>query len=86
MVLSFTALHWVRDHAAVLRQAHKVLKPGGLLAFTMVLSGPREFAPVLDIVAALAPWRDHLQHYTPPGYPTNSGWTEGLALPSSPLY
>jgi SAM-dependent methyltransferase len=85
MVLSFTALHWVRDHAAVLRQAHKVLKPGGLLAFTMVLAGPREFTPVLDIVAALAPWRDHLQHYAPPTYPTNSGWTEGLALPSSPL-
>lgn len=84
MVLSFTALHWVRDHAAVLRQAHKVLKPGGLLAFTMVLAGPREFTPVLDIVAALAPWRDHLQHYAPPTYPANSGWTEEFILAHHP--
>jgi trans-aconitate methyltransferase len=27
MVLSFTALHWVKDHLAALQQAHKV-RPG----------------------------------------------------------
>jgi hypothetical protein len=55
----------------------QVLKKGGLLAFTMVLSGPSEFLSVLDIVSALSPWRDHLQHYSPPGYPLNPEWVNG---------
>jgi len=78
MVLSFTALHWVKDHLRVLQQAHKVLKKGGLLAFTMVLAGPSEFLSVLDIVSQLSPWRDHLRDYTPPTYPLNPTWIDDV--------
>jgi len=35
VIVSFTALHWVRDQDAVVRQAAKHLKPGGRLYFML---------------------------------------------------
>lgn len=39
LIFSSLALQWCGDFSAVLRQAHRVLRPGGVLAFTSLCQG-----------------------------------------------
>ncbi len=42
LVVSFNALHWIRDHGPVLRGIHAALKPGGMAHLRFVPAGPRK--------------------------------------------
>jgi len=56
-VVSFNALHWVRDHSALLTQVKKVLRPGGTLHFLMVSGGDERIGEVFE----REPWKSEMQ-------------------------
>ncbi|NGX46142.1 MAG: Trans-aconitate 2-methyltransferase [Chlamydiae bacterium] len=58
-VVSFHALHWVKDHASILNQVKKVLKPGGTLHFLMVSGGDERIGEVFE----REPWKSEIQNY-----------------------
>ena len=67
VAFSTAALHWIEDHAAVLRGVCACLRPGGRLLFQ---SGGRgnvaaAFA-VVDEVIARSRWRGFFKDFTPP--------------------
>jgi trans-aconitate 2-methyltransferase len=68
LIYSNAALHWLPDHARLLRAILTSLRPGGVLAVQM----PRNFAApshtLITEVAREAPWRDRLEPLlrTPP--------------------
>lgn len=67
VVFSNAALHWVKDHLAVLHGIHACLKPGGRMLLQM---GGRGNAPeifdVLDVMTQDARWKPYYEGFTPP--------------------
>jgi trans-aconitate methyltransferase len=67
VVVSFSCLHWVHDHPAVLAGIRRGLKPGGhvLLHF----GGQGNAAEILDLMPemlALPRWRPYFSNFRPP--------------------
>ena len=60
-VVSFHALHWVKDHASILKQIKKVLKPQGSIHFLMVSGGEKESR--IGEVFEREPWKSEIQNY-----------------------
>ncbi|MGD9592737.1 MAG: trans-aconitate 2-methyltransferase, partial [Candidatus Berkiella sp.] len=48
LVVSFTVLHWVKDHQAVLEGIHKVLKPEGKFYFRLCSKGGDPIQDIAD--------------------------------------
>jgi len=76
LVLSFNALHWVKDHHLFLQQAHHVLREGGMLAFTLPLVGSSGYVRAIRAVCALPQWSPYLENCDLEGYPHNPHWIE----------
>ncbi|HQR53927.1 MAG TPA: methyltransferase domain-containing protein [Burkholderiales bacterium] len=56
-IVSFNAVHWVRDQVAVLRSIHAALKPGGEALLRFVPDGPRKcLEDVIEDVCASPRW------------------------------
>jgi ubiquinone/menaquinone biosynthesis C-methylase UbiE len=53
LVVSFFAMHWIKDQAAVLKNVYQVLKPGGRVIMRM--SGGNQ--PEIDEVFKREPWK-----------------------------
>ena len=76
-VFSNAALHWVRDHEAMMAEVHRVLKPGG--RFVAEMGGHGNIAAIrVALAAALArhghPGREDEVNY----YPTPDAYAERL--------
>ncbi len=67
VAFSNAALHWVKDHSAILRGVHACLKSGGKILFQM---GGRGNAPevfeALEKVLRHPRWRQYYEGFTPP--------------------
>jgi trans-aconitate methyltransferase len=76
LVVSFNALHWVRDHVAALRSVRNALKPGGRTLLRFVPEGSRpSLEDVIEDVRQLPRWTGHFAnfqrpffHFTPEEY------------------
>jgi trans-aconitate 2-methyltransferase len=69
VVVSNAALHWVRDHAAVLAGARACLKPGGRLTFQMGGRGNAiQAIQVAQAVIARAQWSAYFRGFAFPYY------------------
>jgi trans-aconitate 2-methyltransferase len=67
VAFSSAALHWVRDHEAMLRGVHACLRPGGRLLFQMGGRGNAAgVAAVVDEVVARPHWRGFLTGFASP--------------------
>lgn len=67
VAFSNAALHWVKDHAAVLAGVHACLKPGGRILFQM--GGRGNAAEVFVAIAKVTQqprWRRYYEGFTPP--------------------
>jgi trans-aconitate 2-methyltransferase len=67
VAFSNAALHWVRDHEALLRGVRGCLRPGGRLLFQMGGRGnAAEVAAVVEEVVARPRWRGFFDGFTSP--------------------
>jgi trans-aconitate methyltransferase len=67
VAFSNAALHWVRDHEAMLRGVRACLRPGGRLLFQMGGRGnAAEVRAVVDELIARPRWRDSLRGFSSP--------------------
>ena len=57
-VVSFHALHWVRDHAKILENVKAVLRPGGSMHFVMIAG----VDPRIEEIFQKEPWKSHIQN------------------------
>ena len=67
LIVSFTALQWIPDHAAFVKGAYRALKPAGLLAITMPLNPPKALEQATKEIIASSEWSPYFQHFS-------SGW------------
>lgn len=85
VAFSNAALHWLRDHAAMLRGVAACLKPGGRLLFQMGGRGNgAEIFSILNEIIAAEPWRPHFQGFEFPwgfyGPEEYAGWLAAAGL------
>jgi len=67
VAFSTAALHWVEEHAAVLRGVHACLKPGGRILFQMGGRGnAAEVFVAIERVTQQPRWRRYYEGFTPP--------------------
>lgn len=67
LVVSFNALHWVRDLAAALRAIHAGLKPTGQARLRFVCQGPRtSLEDVIEEVRRQPRWASSFEGFEPP--------------------
>jgi trans-aconitate 2-methyltransferase len=67
VAFSNAALHWVKDHIAVLRGVHACLKPGGKILFQMGGRGnAHEVFCAIEKVLQNPRWRMHYENFTVP--------------------
>jgi trans-aconitate 2-methyltransferase len=67
LVVSFNALHWVRDQAAALRGIRAALKPSGRTFLEFVPEGPRKcLEDVIEETCAAPRWAQYFAGHTPP--------------------
>jgi trans-aconitate 2-methyltransferase len=67
LVVSFNALHWVRDQRAALRGVRDVLKPAGRTFLEFVPQGPREsLEDVIEATCASEPWARYFAGHAAP--------------------
>ena len=69
VAFSNAALHWIKDHGAVLRGVYSCLKPGGRILFQM--GGCGNAADVFNVVCKITQhsrWRQYYENFTPPYY------------------
>jgi trans-aconitate 2-methyltransferase len=67
LVVSFNALHWVRDQAAALRGIRAALKPTGRAFLEFVPAGPRRsLEDVIEETCAAPRWARYFAGHTPP--------------------
>jgi trans-aconitate 2-methyltransferase len=85
VAFSTAALHWVEDHAAVLRGVRACLEPGGRLLFQM--GGRGNAAAVFDAIQQVARqprWQRYYAGFTPPyhfyGPEEYEGWLSRAAF------
>ncbi len=69
IVFSNAVLHWIKDHCAVLRATHAVLKPGGKMLLQMGGRGNAAavFAAIREVTAR-PQWHGYFHRFTPPYY------------------
>lgn len=69
IAFSNAVLHWVKDHAAVLRGVRACLKTGGRILFQMGGRGNAEeiFAVIREVRQRLR-WRGYFENFVPPYY------------------
>lgn len=67
LVVSFNALHWVRDQAAALRELRLAVRDDGRLLLRFVCAGPRpSVEDVAMRVSGRDPWRSRMGGLEPP--------------------
>jgi trans-aconitate 2-methyltransferase len=67
LVVSFNALHWVRDQGAALRGIHAALRPTGRAFLELVPEGPRKsLEDVIEETCASERWARYFAGHTPP--------------------
>jgi trans-aconitate 2-methyltransferase len=67
LVFSTSALHWVKDHVAVLRGIQQALKPGGRIYLTFGARGTLSgLAPIVDAVMKEPRWRARFENFQVP--------------------
>jgi trans-aconitate methyltransferase len=67
LVVSFNALHWVRDQRAALRGIRDALKASGRTFLELVPQGPREsLEDVIEETCASEPWARYFAGHTAP--------------------
>jgi trans-aconitate 2-methyltransferase len=67
LVVSFNALHWVRDQGAALRGIHDALRPTGRVFLEFVPQGPRtSLEDVVEETCRAARWARYFARHTPP--------------------
>ena len=67
LVFSNAALHWIKDHGAVLKGVYKSLKPGGRILFQMGGKGNASgFRSVLEETLARSEWRPYFRGFSQP--------------------
>jgi trans-aconitate 2-methyltransferase len=67
LIVSFNALHWVRDQRAALRGIRDALKPTGLTFLEFVPEGPREsIEDVVEETCASEPWARYFAGHAAP--------------------
>lgn len=90
LVFSTSALHWIRDHVAVLRGIHRALKPGGRMHLTFAARGT-----LAGFYAALSPllresvWASRFRGFESPyafyGLEEYRGWLDELGFTTKRL-
>jgi trans-aconitate methyltransferase len=76
LVVSFNALHWVKDHSAALRSIRNALKPAGRVLLRFVPNGPRKsLKDVFEDIRNTQRWTGYFRnfhrpyvHFTPEKY------------------
>ena len=63
IILSFTALQWLKDHDAFLKVAHASLKDNGILAITMPLGPPKALEQAVHEAIAMAEWAPYFKNF-----------------------
>jgi trans-aconitate methyltransferase len=78
IVFSNAALHWVKDHDALLHNVHRALKPGGLVRFNFAGDGNcSNFFSVVRELMASPKFSRYFEHFDWPWYmPTVESYQE----------
>lgn len=67
VAFSNATLHWVKDHVAVLRGVHAILKCGGKILFQMGGRGSVvEISKAMEEVMRRARWQEYFENFTSP--------------------
>ncbi len=67
IVVSFTALQWIKDHQLVIRNVKESLKSNGLFGVTMPMGLPRELELAVNETITDEKWSEYFSNF-------NTGW------------